>query len=114
MAVITIYSGRAEDRGRAAAAPRAAGRLTAMIMGPLPLALLLAASLPRGAFGVSVTNLRTEYLENPLGLDRLQPRFQWEIEAGGAQLRGFQILQDFRLKSGEGFGCSHFLSASTG
>eukprot|EP00729_Bicosta_minor_P026145 gene26145-10614_t len=30
--------------------------------------------------GFSVTNLRTEYLENPLGLDKARPRFSWELK----------------------------------
>ena len=55
------------------------------------LVLVLAYSLPCEGLGapppapVGVTNLRTEYLENPLGLDKLQPRFQWEIEGAGAR-----------------------------
>ena len=60
--------------------------------------LLLASSLPREALGVSVGNLRTEYLENPLGLDKLQPRFQWEIEGGGEQ-RGLAQVS-YRIQVG--------------
>ena len=32
------------------------------------------------AAGFAVTNLRTEYMENPLGLDKLRPRFTWELK----------------------------------
>ncbi|MDR2026601.1 MAG: hypothetical protein LBQ01_03465, partial [Prevotellaceae bacterium] len=31
---------------------------------------------------VSVTELRCEYLVNPLGIDLAQPRLSWKIEAG--------------------------------
>ncbi|MGQ8338226.1 family 78 glycoside hydrolase catalytic domain [Sunxiuqinia sp. A32] len=33
------------------------------------------------AFALEVKNLRTEYLKNPIGIDVVQPRFSWEIEA---------------------------------
>jgi hypothetical protein len=57
---------------------------------------LLASALPRRALGVVVSNLRTEYLENPLGLDKLQPRFQWELEGGQRGL----VQVSYRIRVG--------------
>lgn len=34
-------------------------------------------------YSFSLTNLRTEYLENPLGIDVLQPKFSWQIATDG-------------------------------
>ena len=35
--------------------------------------------------GLTVTHLRCEYLNNPLGIDITQPRLSWQIEASGRQ-----------------------------
>ncbi|MCP3775765.1 glycoside hydrolase family 78 protein [Paenibacillus sp. MZ04-78.2] len=37
--------------------------------------------------GASATSLRIEYLENPLGIDELKPRFSWAIHAAGRGAR---------------------------
>ena len=41
-----------------------------------------------------VKNLKVEYLENPLGMDKAQPRFSWEILAGqrGMMQSGYRIF----------------------
>lgn len=69
-----------------------------MPMRPL-LCLILATSLPCGGLGISVTNLRAEYLENPLGLDKAQPRFQWEISGGGEEGPGV-VQVSYRIRVG--------------
>ena len=43
--------------------------------------LVAFAAVAANAAGFSVTNLRTEYMENPLGLDKPRPRFTWELRA---------------------------------
>jgi alpha-L-rhamnosidase len=37
---------------------------------------------PPGAAHISITNLRAEYLENPLGIDERQPVLSWQLAAG--------------------------------
>ncbi len=49
-------------------------------------ALFLALAL-RGAAAVRVTDMRTEYLRDPIGLDTPAPRFSWQI-ASDAAARG--------------------------
>ena len=61
-----------------------------------PLLLLLAG--PCLCASVAVTNLKTEYLTNPLGLDRLQPRFQWDL-VGEATTRGL-VQKSYQIKIG--------------
>src|ERR1035441_365247 len=46
----------------------------------LPLCLLLALPLPALA-NLSPDRLRCEYLDNPLGIDTLQPRLSWVLES---------------------------------
>jgi len=41
--------------------------------------------------GVSVQNLRTEYLENPLGIDRAQPRLSWELTGDAGERAVAQV-----------------------
>ncbi len=43
----------------------------------------LAAFAPAAVSPVSVTALRTEYLENPLGIDAAKPRLSWQLKADG-------------------------------
>ena len=49
--------------------------------------VLLAALVP-GVASVTLGNLRTEYLESPLGLDAPRPRFTWELHPSDAAERG--------------------------
>ena len=53
--------------------------------------LLLRVSAVVGS--VSVTNLKTEYLVNPLGVDRIAPRFEWTVsgDTRGLAQRTYQI-----------------------
>ncbi|MDR3329229.1 MAG: alpha-rhamnosidase, partial [Prevotellaceae bacterium] len=46
------------------------------------------------ADGIAVENLRCEYLVNPLGIDRAQPRLSWELSSGqsGKSQKAYQIL----------------------
>ena len=56
----------------------------------LATALLLPTLLP----AATLENLRTEYLVNPLGLDKPAPRFTWELhsaEARGLKQISYQI-----------------------
>jgi alpha-L-rhamnosidase len=45
----------------------------------LALSVLFAISCSSGKKGISVYNLRCEYLENPIGLDIVIPRFSWNL-----------------------------------
>lgn len=47
-----------------------------------------------GSYAASVTRLRCEYLENPLGIDATRPRLSWNMESNErAELQsGYQIL----------------------
>ena len=40
---------------------------------------------------MKAVRLRTEYLENPLGIDIVQPRFYWNCE-GGSKQTAYQII----------------------
>jgi alpha-L-rhamnosidase len=62
------------------------------------LLLLLLLSGPCLFASVAVTNLKTEYLTNPLGLDRLHPRFQWDL-VGEATTRGL-VQKSYHIKVG--------------
>src|SRR5690606_22027646 len=44
--------------------------------------------------GVRVTQLRTEYLSHPLGIDAVQPRLSWVLESDerGVRQAAYQIL----------------------
>jgi alpha-L-rhamnosidase len=62
--------------------------------GLLLLVLLLAFALPGEAKRrLSVTHLLTEWLENPLGMDTLQPHFSWQMQHRdrGASQSAYQI-----------------------
>ena len=56
--------------------------------------LLLAASQPLKAAGITVQNLRCELLKNPEGIDALQPRLSWELTstARNTNQTAYQIL----------------------
>lgn len=58
------------------------------------LALLHGVGLAVAAQGVSLNNLRCEYLSNPLGLDVAQPRLSWAIESAtrGQKQTAYRIL----------------------
>ncbi len=61
----------------------------------LPFLICLASSIY--AAGLQPVHLRTEYLTNPLGLDMLHPRLNWEFEAAsrpehGLRQTAYQIL----------------------
>jgi alpha-L-rhamnosidase len=78
----------------------------------------LLAALPAGAFAAAapplrVVGLRTEYKENPLGIDARQPRLSWRIEADG---RGVvQSAYEIRVaRSERGLGARGDLVWSTG
>ena len=53
-----------------------------------------AADAVPSARGLSVSGLKTEYLVNPLCLDRNKPRFSWELESRqrGVKQRSYRIL----------------------
>lgn len=55
---------------------------------------LLANASARAAGPGRVTNLRVEYLSNPLGIDAMKPRFSWVVESGerGTQQQAYRIL----------------------
>jgi alpha-L-rhamnosidase len=57
---------------------------------PLLTALLVA---PLAAHALQPTALRTEFIENPLGLDTAKPRFSWIVEdpAEGAKQTAYQV-----------------------
>ena len=58
------------------------------------LCLGLAWSVVGAAAGVSVEQLRCEYLDNPLGIDTQQPRLSWVLESTqrGQRQTAYQIL----------------------
>ena len=43
---------------------------------------------------MQVTNLRCEYISNPIGIDTLSPRFSWELhhEERGQRQTSYQVL----------------------
>jgi hypothetical protein len=67
------------------------GRHSCLLMAFLQIGLFFqqvkASDLPQ------ITNLRTEYKINPLGIDAAQPRFSWEIVSGKRNFtqKAFQI-----------------------
>ncbi len=70
---------------------------------------LLSLSLARShsAVALEVTALRTEYLRNPLGIDSLSPRLQWQLASSkrGQTQSAYRILVSSSLKrlaAGEG------------
>lgn len=60
------------------------------------LRVLLILLLGAGGAAVSVGNLKTEYLENPLGIDRAAPRFQWDLIGSERGL----LQTSYRIKVG--------------
>jgi len=56
--------------------------------------LATAFSLSLPVLAVTVEGLRCEYLENPQGIDRVQPRLSWQLEATarGEKQTAFQVL----------------------
>ena len=68
--------------------------------------LLFSALVSSGA-GLTVQNLRCEYLENPLGIDVLAPRLSWSLQADerGQRQTAYQVLVAStaeRLETGQG------------
>ncbi|OVE74182.1 hypothetical protein BVX94_01360, partial [bacterium B17] len=49
--------------------------------------LLAVLCFPLMAFGLEVSNLKCEYLENPQGIDVLQPRLSWRMKPEGGNLK---------------------------
>ena len=46
------------------------------------LTIILCRALPSTALAdLTITNLRTEYRENPLGVDEARPRLMWQLES---------------------------------
>lgn len=54
------------------------------LMSILMMLLNLSTSIAQPTTTVKLTGLRTEYLENPIGIDAAKPRFTWTIEAGAS------------------------------
>jgi len=52
------------------------------------MALLMLSGVGRGQGSVTVTDLRCEYLSDPLGIDVRQPRLSWKLEAVDPKARG--------------------------
>lgn len=63
------------------------------------LAVAVGLGLPGAAAIVGVGSLQTEYLENPLGLDRLSPRFQWGLTSDAPEPRGL-VQTNYRVLIG--------------
>ena len=63
-------------------------KLTSVVLTALLLAPLAA------LYAADVTNLRCEYLNNPLGIDVARPRLSWVIESTrrGARQTAYQVL----------------------
>jgi alpha-L-rhamnosidase len=59
----------------------------------LPLLVLVAWPFSLAAAGLLPIHPRCEYLENPLGIDTLNPRFAWEVSTSERDARqaAFQI-----------------------
>ncbi len=55
---------------------------------------LVTGAMPLSAVDLEVTDLRCEYLMNPLGIDTLEPRLSWVIESSrrGQMQRAYRIL----------------------
>ena len=67
----------------------------------------LAFGLSGAAAGVTIEQLRCEYLDNPLGIDTPQPRLSWALESNqrGQKQTAYQILvasKDALLKADTG------------
>jgi alpha-L-rhamnosidase len=82
--------------------------LSGCLLAGLTLGCAMTQSHGGGSGKLKATNLRTEYRNNPLGIDVTAPRFSWVLESDDAKLRdqkqsGYQILvassQD-KLKDG--------------
>ena len=59
------------------------------------LVIILWQALPLAAFAdLSVADLRTEYRENPLGIDEARPRLMWRLESNerAQEQSGYRIL----------------------
>ena len=69
------------------------------------LALLLAGCAVPVAAQQAPSRLRTEYLENPIGIDAARPRFSWALEhtGRGQKQTAFQVLVSLapEVKAGE-------------
>ena len=70
------------------------------------LATLLLA--PLAALALEPTSLKTEFLENPLGLDTAKPRFSWIVAdpAEGAKQTAYQV-QAPSIVTGKQIGRAH-------
>jgi alpha-L-rhamnosidase len=55
---------------------------------------------PTPAASLAVEGLRTEYMNNPLGIDSRQPRFSWRLRSDGRNVR--QAAYQIRVGRGEG------------
>ena len=55
---------------------------------------LEAAAPPEATAGLQATRLQCEYADNPLGIDRPQPRLFWQVEGGerGQRQTAYQVL----------------------
>ena len=86
--------------------PRRYERRRPMMMITLTLALAwsvttVPTNAAAAATSLAAVGLRTEYNENPLGIDARLPRLSWRIEGGG---RGFNPPTDPRAGSVSGMG----------
>ena len=61
---------------------------------PVKLAVMLLAVVSFHSSAAQLTNLRCEYLTNPLGIDSNKPRLSWEIESNlrGERQTAYQVL----------------------
>lgn len=66
--------------------------LTALLLTPLAALHAVEPKLPAsaGAAPISITDLRTEGVAQPLGIEEAAPRFSWRYEAAAAAPRGFR------------------------
>ncbi|HVK03649.1 MAG TPA: family 78 glycoside hydrolase catalytic domain [Armatimonadaceae bacterium] len=95
---------------RRGGAPLAALLLSALVASALPARHALAAPAAAAKAGVSAERLRSEYRENPLGVDTPRPRLSWELRAAAASERGqrqtaYQVLvarDEKTLRAGRG------------
>lgn len=60
----------------------------------LSLLLFLSVNISLAQSGISVENLRLEYMKDPLGIDIVNPRFSWELSSSAKNVRQkyYQIL----------------------
>ena len=79
--------------------------MAVMVRSHLLSLLLLGAAVVHTTTGAIVLgNLKTEYLTNPLGLDKVAPRFQWELlmdDENEAMPRGLAQVS-YRIRVGTG------------